>query len=169
VTGEPYENYVREHIFIPAGMLHTDSRPESDHVDGRAIGYTHGPRGLAPNTDQMPWAGTSAGGGYSTVGDLFLFAKALQTGKLLAPELLREATKGGSLHPDYGLGFYVLPNGAYGHGGGGPGINGELHILPHSGYTLVALANRDPRMATNMIDFVTTSLPKPTKDVTAPI
>ena len=169
VTGELYANYVREHIFIPAGMLHTDSRPESDHVDGRAIGYTHGPGGLAPNTDQMPWAGTSAGGGYSTVGDLFLFAMALQTGKVLAPELLREATKGGSLHPDYGLGFYVLPNGAYGHGGGGPGINGELHILPHSGYTLVVLANRDPRMATNMIDFVTTSLPKPTKDATAPI
>ena len=160
VSGEPYESYVREHIFIPAGMLHTDSRPESDHVAGRAVGYMQTQNGLAPNTDKMPWSGTSAGGGYSTVDDLFLFAKALKSGKLLSPELLKEATQGSSQRPDYGLGFYVLPNGGYGHGGGAPGINGELHVLSNSGYTLVALANRDPRMASNVVDFVTSILPK---------
>ena len=57
------------------------------------------------------------------------------------------------------MGFYVLPDGGYGHGGGAPGINGELHILPQSGYVLVALANRDPRMASNMVDFITSILP----------
>jgi hypothetical protein len=57
------------------------------------------------------------------------------------------------------MGFYVLPNGGYGHGGGAPGINGELHILPHDGYVLVALANRDPRIASDMVDFVTSILP----------
>jgi len=160
VSGEPYQTYIRRHIFEPAGMLHTDSRPESDHVEGRAVGYTHGPGGLVANTDAMPWSGTSAGGGYSSVGDLYLFAQALQSGKLLDPNLLREATRGSALRSDYGLGFYVLPDGGYGHGGGAPGINGELHILPHSGYTLVALANRDPRMATNMVDFITGALPK---------
>lgn len=67
---------------------------------------------------------------------------------------------GSLLRPDYGLGFYVLPDGGYGHGGGAPGINGELHVLPNSGYTLVALANRDPRMATNMVDFITSLLPR---------
>ena len=80
VSHESYESYVREHVFVPAGMLHTDSRPESDHVRGRAIGYTRGPSGLIPNTSTMPWSGTSAGGGYSTVGDLLLFAEALQAG-----------------------------------------------------------------------------------------
>ena len=159
VSGEPYQKYVREHIYLPARMLHTDSRPETDHAGGRAIGYTHGPNGLVPNTNEMPWSGTSAGGGYSTVRDLFLFAEALQSGKLLSPELLREATQGSPVRPDYGMGFYVLPDRAYGHGGGAPGINGELHILPRSGYVVVALANRDPRMATNMVDFITSILP----------
>lgn len=159
VSGEPYQSYVREHIYLPAGMLQSDSRPESDHVQNRAIGYTHGPGNLVPNTNQMPWSGTSAGGGYSTVHDLFLFAEALQSGKLIKPELLQEATKGSRARPDYGMGFYVLPDGGYGHGGGAPGINGELHILPHSGYVLVALANRDPRMATNIVDFITSLLP----------
>jgi CubicO group peptidase (beta-lactamase class C family) len=160
VSGETYESYVHKHIFIPAEMLHTDSRPESAHVAGRAVGYVHKSEGLTPNTDTMPWSGTSAGGGYSTVHDLFLFAQALQAGTLLSPDLLKEATHAGKLREDYGLGFYVLPGGGYGHGGGAPGINGELHILPQRGYILIALANRDPRMATNLVDFITTSLPE---------
>jgi D-alanyl-D-alanine carboxypeptidase len=164
VSGEPYEKYVREYIYLPAGMLHTDSRPEADQDGGRAIGYARGPNGLTPNTDSMPWSGTSAGGGYSTVRDLFLFAGALQSGKLVSPDLLREATRASPMRPDYGMGFYVLPNGGYGHGGGAPGINGELHILPQSGYVLVALANRDPRMATNMVDFITSILPFHNRD-----
>jgi CubicO group peptidase (beta-lactamase class C family) len=159
VSGVPYQKYVQENIYQPAGMMHTDSRPEADHVSGRAIGYTLGQNGLVPNTDGMPWSGTSAGGGYSTVRDLFLFAEALQSGKLLDPELLREARQASPKRPDYGMGFYVLPDGGYGHGGGAPGINGELHILPHDGYVLVALANRDPRMASNMVDFITSLLP----------
>lgn len=159
VSGERYQEYVQEHIYQPAGMMHTDSRPEADHPNGRAIGYSPRQNGLVPNTEGMPWSGTSAGGGYSTVRDLFLFAEALQSGKLLGPDLLREATQASAMRPDYGMGFYVLPDGGYGHGGGAAGINGELHILPHSGYVLVALANRDPRMATNMVDFITSILP----------
>jgi len=160
VSGEPYQSYVREHVFLPAGMLHTDSRPESELVAGRAVGYTRGPNGLVPNTATLPWSGTSAGGGYSTVHDLFLFAEALQSGKLLGAALLAEATREDAVHPGYGMGFYVLGDGAYGHGGGSPGINGELHILPRSGYIIVALANRDPRMATDMVDFITSILPQ---------
>jgi D-alanyl-D-alanine carboxypeptidase len=160
VSGESYDNYVQEHVFRPAGMLHTDSRPEIDRVEGRAMGYMRDANGLVPNTAALPWSGTSAGGGYSTVNDLFLFAEALQSGKLLNRALLDEATKEEPLHPGYGMGFYVLRGGGYGHGGGAPGINGELHILPNEGYVLVALANRDPRMATDMVDFIAPILPR---------
>jgi len=158
ISGDSYDSYVQMHVFLPAGMLHTDSRPEVDRVDGRATGYIHGPDGLVPNTATLPWRGTSAGGGYSTVHDLLLFAEALQSGKLLSPALLKEAITD-QTHRGYGLGFYVLGDGGYGHGGGAPGINGELHILPEGGYALIALANRDPRMATNMVDFIQSILP----------
>jgi hypothetical protein len=40
-----------------------------------------------------------------------------------------------------------------------------MHILPDSGYVLVALANRDPRMATNIVEFITTALPKPASNL----
>jgi D-alanyl-D-alanine carboxypeptidase len=158
-SGQTYDAYVRDHIFIPAGMQHTDSRPEADHVAGRAIGYARRANGLEPNTASLPWSGTSAGGGYSTVNDLFLFARALASGKLLDAALLKKATQGGAENPGYGFGFYVLPDGGFGHGGGQEGINGEMHILPHGGYVLVALANRDPRMASDMVDRITSILP----------
>lgn len=159
VSGETYETYVRKHVYLPAGMLHTDARPESENVPGRAVGYVSGPSGLTPNTASMPWSGTSAGGGYSTVGDLLRFAEALNAGKLLNTSLMKAATTDNPVHPRYGLGFYVLGDGGYGHSGGAPGINGELHILPRRGYVIVALANRDPRMATNIVDFISSILP----------
>lgn len=160
VSGESYQDYVREHVYLPAGMLHTDSRAASDHIPGRAIGYTHGPNGLVSNTEMMPGEGTSAGGGFSTVRDLFQFAQALQSGKLLDRSLLKEATAAEAPHYGYGLGFYVLDGGGYGHGGGAPGVNGELHILPKSGYVIIALANRDPMMASNLVDAISQILPR---------
>ncbi len=163
VSGEPYDRYVRKHVFLPAGMLHTTPRPDTSHAGGCAIGYTHGPHGLTPTTPTKPEppvaGGTSAGGGYSTVHDLFLFAQALQSGKLLSPSLLKQATSWDVVHPVYGLGFSLVWNRAYGHAGAGPGANGELHVLPESGDVLVALANRDPLMAANIMDVITSMLP----------
>jgi CubicO group peptidase (beta-lactamase class C family) len=158
VSRDSYEDYVRQHVFAPAGMSHTDSRPESDHIPGRAVGYTKGPDGLHPNTTGLPWRGTSAGGGYSTVGDLLLFANALENGKLLGPALLKQATID-QTHTGYGFGFYVLPDGAYGHGGGSAGMNAELRILPERAYVIVVLANRDPHMATDTERYIEGLLP----------
>ncbi len=158
VSGESYDTYVRGHVFAPAGMTHTDSRPESEHAPGRAIGYAKGPSGLQPNTDTLPSSGTSAGGGYSTVGDLLLFANALQNGKLLDHALLQQTTTDQS-HAGYGFGFYSMAGGVYGHGGGGPGINGEMHIIPAKNYVVIVLANRDPFIATEMERFIESGLP----------
>ena len=69
VSGRSYYDYVRDHIFKPAGMTSTGSEPEDQAVPNRAIGYTRGPGGVVPNTDTLPYRGTSAGGGYTTVGD----------------------------------------------------------------------------------------------------
>jgi len=55
----------------------------------------------------------------------------------------------------------VLSGGGYGHGGGAPGINGELqHILPKTNYVLVALVNRDPPMASDMVGLIGEILPR---------
>lgn len=50
-------------------------------------------------------------------------------------------------------------NGPVGHGGGAPGMNGELRIYPKSGYTVVALANMDPPAAVRIAAWLGTRLP----------
>lgn len=160
VTGMSYYDYVRSHIFQPAGMTSTDSLPESEKVVKRSTGYMREEGKWLPNTDTLPWRGTSAGGGYTTVGDLLKFAQALESGKLISKAMLAEATKPQS--EDYGYGFGIQGEGAlksYGHGGGAPGMNGDLRVYPQLGYVLVSLANLDPPAAGRVLDFYELRMP----------
>jgi CubicO group peptidase (beta-lactamase class C family) len=113
-----------------------------------------------PNTDTLPWRGTAAGGGYSTVGDLLRFAGALESGKLIPKKRLAEAT---TPHQErYGYGFVVQGEGAlrsYGHSGGAPGMNGELRIFPQTGTVVIVLSNLDPPAATRMVDYYALRMP----------
>lgn len=165
VSGQSYYDYVRDHIFKPAGMTGTGSEPEDQAVSDRSVGYTRFiGNGLQRNTDTLPYRGTSAGGGYSTVEDLFRFATALQTNKLLNAQNTELLTTG---KVDTGRGKYAfgfqeeIVNGTrcFGHGGGAPGMNGELKICPGPGYVLVVLANMDPPAASRVADFITNRLP----------
>ena len=87
VTGHSYYDYVQAHIYAPAGMTRSGSLPEDQAVADRSIGYTKPPKSTAwlPNTDTLPYRGTSAGGGYSTVEDLARFAHALLSHNSSAP------------------------------------------------------------------------------------
>ena len=88
VAGQTYYAYVEEHICQPAGMTATGSLPESEAVPDRSIGYTTPRPGgeWSPNTDTLPYRGTAAGGGYSTVEDLARFAEALLNHRLLTSD-----------------------------------------------------------------------------------
>lgn len=167
VTGQSYYDYVREHIFKPAGMTLTDSLPEDQLMPGRSVGYMRSEDGKSwiPNTNTLPYRGTSAGGGYSTVEDLLRFANALQGHKLLDAqhtELLTTGKVQAGPGGKYAYGFIDhTDNGlrCFGHGGGAPGMNGDLEIC-QNGYEVVALANMDPPAAQNVTTFVTNRLPE---------
>ncbi len=166
VSGQSYYDYVRDHVFNPAGMTATGSEPEGDVVPDRSVGYTKlGGSQWHPNTDTLPYRGTSAGGGYSTVEDLQKFATALQQDKLLDAlytELLITG-KVDAMGARYAYGFEdQLINGThcYGHGGGAPGMNGELEICRDVGYVVAVLANMDPPAATRIARFITNRLPQ---------
>jgi D-alanyl-D-alanine carboxypeptidase len=162
VTGGSYDDYVRDHIFRPAGMRSTGALPEAVDVPDRAVGYMRPSPGGAwePNTDTLPWRGTAAGGGYSTVGDLLRFAQALTSRRLLSKATLAEATR--PHQQQYGYGFDVQGQGSlasYGHGGGAPGMNGELRVFPELGYVVVSLSNLDPPAASELVEFFTLRMP----------
>ena len=168
VTGQTYYDYVHAHIYKPAQMTATGSQPEHQPVPGLSVGYTK-PPGTAswvPNSETLPYRGTSAGGGYSTAGDLARFGWALLGHQLLRPDstqllITGKADRGPGAR--YAYGFAVLRdsdgNGSVGHGGGAPGMNGDLRIYPQSGYLVVVLANIDPPAASRIADWVDARLP----------
>jgi D-alanyl-D-alanine carboxypeptidase len=166
VSGQNYYDYVREHVYVPAGMTSTASDPEDQPVPDRSVGYTRmGSPDLKPNTDTLPPRATSAGGGYSTVEDLARFAAALQDHKLLNAEYTEMLTTGKPGTPDnsYAYGFNDRKvNGVrcFGHGGGAPGMNGELKICPSNGYVIAVLANLDPPAASRIADFIANRMPE---------
>jgi D-alanyl-D-alanine carboxypeptidase len=167
-SGEDYYDYVREHVYKPAGMTSTDSLPEDQSVPDRSIGYTKigGSASWKPNTDTLPYRGTSAGGGYSTVGDLLAFATAVQDHKLLDAHHTDLLTTGHTQIVEgekYAYGFMDKTEAgvrSFGHGGGAPGMNGDLRIYPASGYVIVVLSNLDPPAATRPADFIGNRLPQ---------
>jgi D-alanyl-D-alanine carboxypeptidase len=178
-SGQSYYDYVRDHIFSLAGMGATGNLPEQEQVQNLAIGYTTGgPRsspGASPSEPapgrsgslrstegSLPYRGTSAGGGYSTVGDLLKFAMALTSNKLLDARYTELLTTGKVVTPrrgiKYAFGFEeeTTPENIrfFGHGGGAPGMNGRLSIFPTSGYVIVVLANLDPPAADAIAQFI---------------
>lgn len=147
-SGQNYFDYVREHIYKPAGMKNTDCYDVDEPIPNLAIGYSRNGKTWKTNTFQHVIRGGPAGGGYSTVEDLLRFDQALRNHKLLSEkttELLLSA-KPDLSSPNYGFGFGVKGNGDdwyVGHSGGFPGINSELLMGLDSGYTIAVMSNYD--------------------------
>jgi CubicO group peptidase (beta-lactamase class C family) len=166
VSGENYYDYVREHVYIPAGMSSTDSAPEEPRPADRSIGYMKVKTGdWSSNTGYLLYRGTSAGGGYSTVGDLLRFANALRENKLLDAHYTKLLTTGRVATPfgleAYGFGVQTFNgNSCFGHNGTGAGVNGDLEMCLNSSYAIVVLANMDPPAAEQISQFIIDRLPE---------
>lgn len=147
-SGETYFNYVRGHIFGPAAMKDTDSWPMDEPTPDLAMGYGWAPRaplGWRENTMAHVFRGMPAGGGYSTVGDLHRFARALQSGRLLSPPSLALLWTDNPPN-NYGGGFMVNASAAgkvVGHSGIFSGISSQLEIYAEKGYIVAILGNQD--------------------------
>jgi CubicO group peptidase (beta-lactamase class C family) len=167
VSGKSYYDYVSENIYTPAGMTSTGSLPEDQNIPDLSVGYTQFMgNGVQRNTDTLPYRGTSAGGGYCTVEDFLRFANALTNHKLLNAQNTELLTSGKVATPGgekYAFGFMDAKPGTpehhFGHGGGAPGMNGDLEIFPQSGYVIVVLSNLDPPAASRISDFIANRLP----------
>lgn len=162
VSGQSYYAYVEQHILRPAGMTGTGFEPETVTVPQRAVAYTKQDGQWMRETKSLPWRGMSAGGGYSTVGDMMKFAEALQSGKLVSPALLQQATTAQNHKRWYGYGFVVQGEGRehqYGHEGGAPGSNSAIVVLPAQGYVIVGLANVDPDAIGNVVNYIARRVP----------
>ncbi len=140
LSGESYYDYVREHIYEPAGMTRTAHFAADSLPPHTALGYTTvdedtgDPQpGASPrrNFETLPGRGSSAGGGYSTAADLLRFVAALRAGRI--PQ--------------------GLPAGL-GVAGGAPGLNCTLDGDLPGGYDVVVMTNLDPPAAENVARLI---------------
>lgn len=172
-SGQNYFEYVRDHIFKPAGMKDTASYAVHDIVPNLGTGYTRfgggDPLGIEPrrnNVMTLPMQGSPAGGGYSTAPDLLRFAQALRAYKLVSAELTEKLTSGKVDTPmgaRYGYGFIdemIDGRSVRGHGGGAPGINSYLNIFWDGSYTVIVQGNYDPPAAQDLGGKITQFLAK---------
>ncbi|MBS1528103.1 MAG: beta-lactamase family protein [Bacteroidetes bacterium] len=86
VSGESYAQYMKDNVFIPAGMTHTAvySKAVYDKIPVDVIGHDRNSwrYSVVPNVLDGP---VGDKGIYSTVGDLYLFDQALRSGRLIKP------------------------------------------------------------------------------------
>lgn len=147
ISGVDYYSYVRENIFKRAGMENTDSYMMDGITPNLATGYTH-PEGdsinWVSNIYTAPARGSSAGGGYSTVDDLFKFIQALRNGKLLSAKYSHWMLTGDLPETDPEL---PLKKGDFGIAGGAPGINAAVEFDASTGSLVIVLGNYDPPAA----------------------
>lgn len=146
VSGQTYFDYVRERVYLPAGMTDTDAWALDDPVPRLAMGYYPASDGAwRENTLATLFRGGPAGGGYSTVHDMLHFAQALEDGRLISASSLQVLWTDHPPH-EYGAGFTIEQTAAgpsYGHDGLMGGVSSRFHIYPRGGFTVVILSNQD--------------------------
>lgn len=148
ISGKTYAQFVRENIFKPLEMADSGYDSESVVIQNRASGYTPESTGLvnAHYVDMtIPF---SAGGLYSTTGDLLRWERGLFGGKLLSPVSLKEMVT--PFKNNYAFGLFVgnvNEHQVIDHGGRLPGFDTALIYYPEEKLTVVVLGNTDVESA----------------------
>jgi CubicO group peptidase (beta-lactamase class C family) len=151
-SGQPFYQYIRERIFRPAGMEQTDFDAPGDVPPPLAVAYakqyTDAGVRFASNASasaRQPAASYPEAytGAHSTAHDLFRFARALRSGRILRPvaaELLF-SPKPEAGNWSYGFDILDEERGLVGHGGSRVGMSNSLDMFTRSDYTSVILSN----------------------------
>lgn len=156
VSGQPFAEYVEDHILDELGMASSSVVFPDEHRGRLAVGYGRrlpdGSRERFPFVDAVSMA--AATGVSSTVEDMARFISwqfRLRDGgrnDVLKPTTLREMQRVQWLEPDWdrawGLGFEIFHTEArdlIGHGGGYPGYQTATHISPKEKVGVVVFTN----------------------------
>jgi CubicO group peptidase (beta-lactamase class C family) len=167
VSGEKFADYMRQHIFLPAGMKNTlvySRRSNKKMIPDYALGYAWDPgtnRFQDPDSTRSNYFsyyldGLSGPFGISSnVEDLLLWDQALYTEKLVRQTTLQEAFTPYPLKkvnpesdaPDYGFGWMLNNDSTKGHNtwhsGGWQGYNTLIVRYTDHHRTIIILSNTD--------------------------
>jgi CubicO group peptidase (beta-lactamase class C family) len=158
VSGMPFENYLRQHLWTPAGMKSTGCDNPYRIVKNRSRGYETAPDGTRVNAPFEDLSNRYASGGMvSTTEDMLKFGIALNQFKLVSKETLQEMyrpqisadipdwdkAEGRSWMPALLWELYDTPLGKHtpGHQGSVRGTNQFLYTIPEHDLVLYIHGN----------------------------
>lgn len=149
-SGQPFYEYLKEHIWEPLGMDHTTAVSTTDLIPGRVQGYSMKEGTVVRGAFRDYSSRFGAGGIRSTVSDMLRFARGMMDAEILSGESIRMMTRTmyttGGQATDYGMGWRIDPvNGhySYAHGGGQTGTSTYMRIVPGEHLAMVTLCNAD--------------------------
>lgn len=171
-SGMPYERFLRERLFAPAGMERTGYRAPGWRAGELAVGYRGGERWGTP-TDKLwapdgpYWHLRGNGGILSTPGDLLRWERALAGTTVLSDSAKRKMwtphvpeSPEGTSH--YGYGWAIFPESRGGpliaHNGGNGVFFADFHRYVDAGVTLIILSNRSDFSAERLLPVISTAL-----------
>ncbi len=150
VSGQSYEDYIKENIWDVAGMINTGIEQRDRSYENKSELYHRNNRGnievATPNnlSDRIP-----GGGFYSTLDDMMKFGNAILDNAFISEESLEIMFEIPSIENNgipYGLGWYFLdeiPNygSVYGHPGAQTGASTMFLMLPEQDFFVIVLSN----------------------------
>ena len=152
VSGMPWQDYIREKLFIPAGMKNSGMTDFYPIIPNRASGYMHR-KDMLVNADAM-YAVRPSGGFLSTTTDMILWDKVLREKKIILKkenwELLWQPFIKTSDNPAskeyYGFGWLIDElNGrkVIEHGGSNVGFRSYYARFVNDGLSIIIMTNTD--------------------------
>ncbi len=145
-SGRPYEQYIEQAVFRPAGMTNSGVWPSPAGGQGFAP-VARAPR---PEVARPNWGYRGSTGIYSTVADLHAFTRALRDGRIVSPAAAARAMGRQVDRPgdaaDVGYGWFTAERAGVPlitHGGFESGMNhgGVIYIFPTLDTSVVLLSN----------------------------
>jgi len=151
ISGKTYAQYIDEQFFKPLGMKNSYYGDVQPIIKNRADGYSEGSPGTYVHADYLSMTQPYAAGSLlSTVEDLYIWTKAVHSGKVLKPESLKKAFTPHILpnghDTRYGYGWQignVLGSITIEHGGGINGFLSTLMYIPGEDICVAMLSNCD--------------------------
>ena len=153
VSGEPFDRYLRDHVFDPLGMTDTTLVTSEVPRARLATGHTLGSHGATAVPDRE-WITAGGSGAYSTPADMARYVSALlgrgsnEHGSILRPETVAEMFaaqyQADPRLPGIGLAFFRADVGGHPvveHQGILPGFDSQITLAPDDGVGVIAFAN----------------------------
>lgn len=151
VSGQAWEDFLKERIFVPAGMPSTFYAGHDRIIPKAVTGYTETPNGWTRARYTSFTRGFGMGALFSNVDDLYAFYQALVSGRLIKADTLSAMLTPFKLNDGsvgrHGFGFAIMDwqgHKAAVHGGEHAGWNSFFVFLPDDGIFVTVLTNRTP-------------------------